>query len=235
VTNPLFWLVLSFLFVTISLTIVLAVAIPTLRELARAARSAEKLFDTLRREFPPTLQAIRLTGMEISDLTDDLSEGVQSAGNVAKQVDQSISSVRKQAQKVNSGTRSLVAGVKAAWKTFARSQKSVSQRRSADRLPPPTRPELELGSSNPDLTRRLPSEPSLNPSELETTKASDNHQTPDRIGSISPSAIAPAEPHSHLTTLRKHHKTEPSSPANPRSDDSQNALQEDTIDDDWEA
>lgn len=142
-TDPLFWLVLSLLFVTISLTIVLAVAIPALKEVARAARSAEKLFDTLRREFPPTLEAIRLTGMEISDLTDDVSEGVQSAGQVVKQVDQSLTSARKQAQKVQTGTRSVMAGVKAAWKTFTRPQKTVAQRRSMDRLPP-TRQERDL-------------------------------------------------------------------------------------------
>lgn len=142
-TDPLFWLVLSLLFVTVSLTIVLVVAIPALREMARAARSAEKLFDTLRREFPPTLEAIRLTGMEISDLTDDVSEGVQSAGNVVKQVDESLSNVRKQAQKVQSGTRSLLTGVKVAWRTFTRSPKPASQRRPMDRLPPP-RPEREF-------------------------------------------------------------------------------------------
>ncbi len=142
-TDPLFWLVLSLLFVTASLTIVLAVAIPALRELARAARSAEKLFDTLRREFPPTLESIRLTGMEISDLTDDVSEGVQSAGNVVKQVDESLTNVRKQAQRVQSGTRSVMVGIKVAWRTFTRSQKPPVQRRQVDRLPPP-RPELNL-------------------------------------------------------------------------------------------
>ena len=154
-TDPLFWLVLSFLFVTVSLTIVLAVAIPALRELARAARSAEKLFDTLRREFPPTLEAIRLTGLEISDLTDDVSEGVQSAGNVVKQVDQSLSTVRNQAQKVQSGTRSVMVGVKAAWRTFVRSQRSTSSRRSPDRLPT-ARPDLELGmGTQPLVEKRL--------------------------------------------------------------------------------
>jgi len=132
VNNPLFWLVVSFLFVTASLTIVLIVAIPTLKELARAARSADKLFETLRREFPPTLEAIRLTGMEITDLTDDLSEGVQSAGQVAKQVDQSLSGARKQAKKVQLGTRSLFAGMKTAWKTFTRSPSPP--RKSGDRL-----------------------------------------------------------------------------------------------------
>lgn len=130
-TDPLFWLVLSLLFVTASLTIALVVAIPTLRELGRAARSAEKLFDTLRREFPPTLEAIRLTGLEISDLTDDLSEGVQSAGQVVKQVDQTLSGARKQARKVQLGTRGFVAGIRTAWKTFSRPQPP----RRSDRLP----------------------------------------------------------------------------------------------------
>ena len=50
--------------------------IPTLQEVARAARSAEKLFDTLNREFPPTLEAIRLTGQEVGELTDDLNQGI---------------------------------------------------------------------------------------------------------------------------------------------------------------
>lgn len=134
-TDPLFWLVLSLLFVTISLTIVLVVAIPAFRELARASRSAEKLFDTLRREFPPTLQAIRLTGLEISDLTDDVSEGVQSAGQVVKQVDQSLAGVRQQAQRVQSSSQSVVVGIRAAWRTFTRSAKPSSHRRSGDRIP----------------------------------------------------------------------------------------------------
>jgi len=136
VTDPLFWLVLSLLFVTVSLTIVLVVAIPALRELARASRSAEKLFDTLR-EFPPTLQAIRLTGLEISDLTEDVSEGVQSAGQVVKQVDQSLTDVRQQTQRVQSSTRSVVVGIKAAWRTFTRSPKPSTPRRPVDRLPSP--------------------------------------------------------------------------------------------------
>ena len=144
-TDPLFWLVLSLLFVTISLTIVLVVAIPTFRELSRAARSAEKLFDTLRREFPPTLQAIRLTGLEISDLTEDVSEGVQSAGQVVKQVDQSLTGVRQQAQRVQYSTRSVVVGIKAAWRAFTRSPKSTQPRRGSDRLPT-ARPEAEFNS-----------------------------------------------------------------------------------------
>jgi uncharacterized protein YoxC len=120
VVDPLFWLGLSILFVAVSLTAVLVAALPALRELARASRSAEKLFDTLSRELPPTLEAIRLTGMEISDLTDDVSEGVQSAGRVVKQFDESVRGVKKQAKKAQATSQSLLVGFKAAWKAFRR-------------------------------------------------------------------------------------------------------------------
>ena len=129
--DPLFWLGLSILLVAVSLTAVLVAALPALQELARAARSAEKLFDTLRRDLPPTLEAIRLTGLEISELTDDVSDGVKSAVQVAQQVDQSLDSAVKKAQKVEVGTRSVVAGVKAAWKTLTRTS---SNRARSDRL-----------------------------------------------------------------------------------------------------
>jgi hypothetical protein len=121
------------LLVAVSLTAVLIVALPALRELARAARSAEKLFDTLSRELPPTLEAIRLTGMEITDLTDDVSDGVQNASRVVQQVDQSLKGVRRQAKKAQISTRSIVVGFKAAWRTLTRPSGS-SQRRSVDRL-----------------------------------------------------------------------------------------------------
>ncbi|MEA5583472.1 hypothetical protein VB620_19270 [Nodularia harveyana UHCC-0300] len=129
--DPLFWLGMSLLLVATSLTAVLVAAIPALQELARAARSAEKLFDTLSRELPPTLISIRQTGMEITDLTDDVSEGVQSASQVVKQVDQSLDSARKQAKNVQISTRSLIVGVKTAWKSFSRSKPT----RRVERLP----------------------------------------------------------------------------------------------------
>jgi hypothetical protein len=120
VTEPIFWLVCSLLLVTVCLTAVLMAAIPALRELARASRSAEKLFDTLYRELPPTLEAIRLTGSEISNLTDDLSDGVESAGNVVKQVDQSLRVAQRQVKKVGVTTQSLWAGAQAAWKSLTK-------------------------------------------------------------------------------------------------------------------
>ncbi|KAJ8765690.1 hypothetical protein K2173_014812 [Erythroxylum novogranatense] len=49
-------------------------AIPTLLAFKRAAESLEKLTDVTREELPGTMAAIRLSGMEISDLTVELSD-----------------------------------------------------------------------------------------------------------------------------------------------------------------
>lgn len=150
--DPLFWLGFSLLLVAVSLTAVLVAALPALRELSRAARSAEKLFDTLSRELPPTLDAIRLTGMEITDLTDDVNESVQSAGRVVQQLDQSLSGVKRQAKQAQVASRSVVAGFKAAWKAFNRttaprrrdlSVRDLAQEERIDRLPPSTRPAVD--------------------------------------------------------------------------------------------
>ncbi|MEH2390972.1 MAG: DUF948 domain-containing protein [Nostoc sp.] len=139
--DPLFWLGLSLLLVATSLTAVLLVAIPAFQELARAARSAEKLFDTLSRDLPPTLEAIRVTGLEITDLTDDVGEGVKSASQVMKQVDQSLDSARIQAQNLQVGTRSIFVGAKAAWRNFTRQKPA---RRTGDRIPSNEQPPLTL-------------------------------------------------------------------------------------------
>lgn len=127
--DPLFWLGLSILLVAVSLAAVLIAALPALQELARAARSAEKLFDTLSRELPPTLEAIRLTGIEITNLTEDVGQNVQSAGRVVEQVDQSLSSVKQQARQARVTTQSVVAGFKAAWQTFTKPAPSGSTAR----------------------------------------------------------------------------------------------------------
>ncbi|EDX73186.1 hypothetical protein MC7420_4433 [Coleofasciculus chthonoplastes PCC 7420] len=145
--DPLFWLGLSILLVAVSLTAVLVAALPALQELARAARSVEKLADTLRRELPPTLESIRLTGLEISDLSNDMNEGVKSAGQVVQQVDQSIKGAKNQAKKAQVGSRSVVAGVKAAWKTW---RNPGASRRSLDRLPPSERKALDLQQQDTD-------------------------------------------------------------------------------------
>ncbi|XP_012571996.1 uncharacterized protein [Cicer arietinum] len=58
----------------ISTTWLFCSAIPTLLAFKRAAESLEKLMDTTREELPDTMAAIRLSGMEISDLTTELSD-----------------------------------------------------------------------------------------------------------------------------------------------------------------
>lgn len=145
--DPVFWLGVSILLVAVSIAAVLVAAMPAFQELARAARSAEKLFDTLNRELPPTLKSIRDTGAEISSLTDDMSEGVQGAGRVVQQVDQSIGGVTQKAQVT---TRSVLTGVKAAWKTFSRADSPLSKEVSPKhidpdrlRLPASTRPTIK--------------------------------------------------------------------------------------------
>jgi hypothetical protein len=104
-------------------------AIPALRELARASRSAERLFDTLYRELPPTLESIRLTGSEISGLTDDLSGGVESAGNVVKQVDQGLRVAQRQVKEASIITQSFWTGVWVAWKTLTKPSPKHKNRR----------------------------------------------------------------------------------------------------------
>lgn len=106
------------LLVAIAVTALLVAAFPAMQELTRAARSAEKLFDTLNRELPPTLEAIRLTGLELSDLSDEVTPGVQSAASVVQQVDRSITGVKEQAESLQTGTWSMWVGVKAAWRTW---------------------------------------------------------------------------------------------------------------------
>ncbi|MEM9217948.1 MAG: DUF948 domain-containing protein [Cyanobacteria bacterium P01_F01_bin.150] len=117
-TDPLMWLEVSAIFVSLGVMSLLIAAIPVLYELANATRSAEKLFDTLNRELPPTLEAIRLTGSELTELKDDLSEGVQSAGRVVQQVDQGVTVIKQQANQIQATTRGSIAGLKAAWKVL---------------------------------------------------------------------------------------------------------------------
>jgi hypothetical protein len=117
-SNPLLWLAFSCFLLAIALTAVLMAALPTLLELARMSRSAEKLLDTLNRELPQTLEALRMTGSELSELTEEVSEGVQSASRTVQRMDQGVASVQKQAQTVGRATRSAFVGFKAAWKTL---------------------------------------------------------------------------------------------------------------------
>jgi uncharacterized protein YoxC len=142
-TNPLLWLAGSCCLLAIALTALLVAALPTLLELARVSRSAEKLLDTLNRELPPTLEALRLTGTELSELTDEVSAGVQSASRTVQQVDRSVSTVQKQAQNVGRATRSAFVGFRVAWKTLV--QPTLS-RETTPAAAPPTPADMSAAS-----------------------------------------------------------------------------------------
>lgn len=147
-SDPLFWLALSLLLVAVSLTAVLVALLPAVRELSRAARSAEKLFDTLNRDLPPTLDAIRRTGLELTDLTDNVSEGVQSAGRMVKQVDQSLLGVQQQAKRAQRVTRSLAVGFRAAWQTLLQPAPPARPTRSHRAVQPESHPDTSPDRDN---------------------------------------------------------------------------------------
>lgn len=122
----------------------LVVAVFTLQELARAARSAEKLLDTLNREMPATLQDLRLTGKELAVLSDEVSGSVQSARSVVQQVDQGLIEAKVHAQRATVTTRSLFAGANAAFRVLT-GQPRRRRSRPPTRRPPvtPVAPEAE--------------------------------------------------------------------------------------------
>ncbi|MBD1914546.1 MULTISPECIES: DUF948 domain-containing protein [Cyanophyceae] len=183
--DPLFWLALSFLLVVISLTAVLMVAIPAMRELGRAARSAEKFFDTLGRELPPTLEAIRLTGLEIVELTDDVTEGVQSAGQVVQQVNQSISTAQTGAKRLNTGTKTFMAGARAAWQAWTKDPSPQPPPRRPAKLAQTPQPVIQPGDRAPIPT------PDRRPPELEDSLIEDGRQEHQSDGGASPEGNRP--------------------------------------------
>jgi uncharacterized phage infection (PIP) family protein YhgE len=119
-SEAIFLLGLSFLLVVVCLTILLLTAIPTFQELAKAANSIIRLADTLTRELPATLEAIRMTGLELSELSDELNQGAKSAGEAVKQVNDGIKGVRQGASNASIATKSAFAGIKAGLKSLGR-------------------------------------------------------------------------------------------------------------------
>ena len=134
----------------LGVAVLVGVSIPTLIGLARAARSAERLFDTLDRELPRTLEAMRHTGSDLSGLADDMTDGVSSARNIVKKVDHGLSDVRQQAFQTKRTTRSLVVGAVAAWRVLTK-PKARSKRRPHPK-PPLAKPQPPHTSSSPDTS-----------------------------------------------------------------------------------
>ncbi|WP_236612443.1 DUF948 domain-containing protein [Picosynechococcus sp. NKBG15041c] len=111
-----------------SLTAVLAAAFPAFLELGRAARSAEKLLDTLNREIPRTLAALRRTGGDITELTDELEASFKSARGILQQTEKGLKQTQHQIQRVQRRSHITWTGIQAAWQTFQ--QKSQSSRKT---------------------------------------------------------------------------------------------------------
>ena len=149
--SPFFWLGISILLVAVSLMALLTVAILTLKELARATKSAERLLDSLNRELPTTLQDLRLTGKELAVLTDEVSGSLQSARSVVQQVDQSLLEAKAQAQKAQVTTRSLLAGATAAFKVLT-GQPHRRRSRPPTRRPPISPPLTQANSQTNSQT-----------------------------------------------------------------------------------
>ncbi|KAI5405190.1 uncharacterized protein LOC127080512 isoform X1 [Lathyrus oleraceus] len=72
-------------------------AIPTILAFKKAAESLEKVMDTAREELPDTMTAVKLSAMEISDLTTELTDfgqeitqGVRSSTRAVRSVEQGL-------------------------------------------------------------------------------------------------------------------------------------------------
>ena len=138
-SEAIFLLGLSFLLVVICLTILLLAAIPAFQELAKAAKSVIRLADTLTRELPATLEAIRMTGLELSELSDELNQGAKNAGEAVKQVNDGLKGVRQGASTASIATKSAFAGLKAGLKSLGRPRRH--KRSHSDLLKEKSNPE----------------------------------------------------------------------------------------------
>jgi hypothetical protein len=117
-SDPVFWLGCSLFLVAFSLTVVAITAMPVIQEMARVARSAERLLNTLDRELPRTLEALRSTGSDLGSLQQEVNRGVKSAANVVEQVDRSLVVTKQQVGQAQTLVKRVSVGVKVAWRTF---------------------------------------------------------------------------------------------------------------------
>ncbi len=118
VTDPIFWLGLSLGCVALGLLLLCVAMLPAARDLQRAARSLERLADTLNRELPATLESFRKTGLELGDLTENVTSSVRNASETLGHVNDSVSTVRRQTQRAHGTARGAIAGIRAAWRVL---------------------------------------------------------------------------------------------------------------------
>ncbi len=148
-TEPVFWLGLSVGLVAVGILAVILTLLPAVIQLGRAAQSVERFFDTLLRELPPTLEALRLTSLEVSEIADSLDEGVKGAGQVVKQVNRSLEGARNQARGAQVNVRSFWAGVRAAWQALSGETPPAAMRN----------PQLRSGQAGRPFSAAAPSIP----------------------------------------------------------------------------
>jgi hypothetical protein len=117
-SDPVFWLGCSLFLVAVSLAVVAIVAVPVIQEMARVARSAERLLNTLDRELPRTLESLRATGSDLGNLQKEVNRGVKSAASVVEQVDRSLVVTKQQVGQAQTLVKRVSVGVKVAWRTF---------------------------------------------------------------------------------------------------------------------
>jgi hypothetical protein len=112
-------LLLGFIACTASFALLalIVTAIPTLHAMRRAAVSVEKLADVAREELPGTMAAIRLSGMEISDLTLELND-------LSQEISDGVRSSARAVQAAEVGFRRI--GSVAASQTFAMLQETAN-------------------------------------------------------------------------------------------------------------
>lgn len=118
VTDPIFWLGLSLGCVALGLLLLCVAMLPAARDLQRAARSLERLAETLNRELPATLESFRQTGLELGDLTENVTSSVRNASETLGHVNDSVSTVRRQTQRAHGTARGAIAGIRAAWRVL---------------------------------------------------------------------------------------------------------------------
>ncbi|CAN6337300.1 unnamed protein product [Urochloa humidicola] len=100
--DPVFFLLTAVAVATsVAFSSMVVVAVPTMLAVRRAANSFTMLADAALEELPSTMAAVRLSGMEISDLTVELSDlsheisdGVNKSAKVAQAVKASIGQIR---------------------------------------------------------------------------------------------------------------------------------------------
>lgn len=134
--DPVFWLGLSVGLVGAGLLAVFITLVPAVVQLAAAAASVQKFFDTLSRDLPPTLEALRLTGLEVSEVVNSVDDGVKGASQIVQRVDRSISGASAQARTVRITTQSLLAGVKAGVTAFRSERRQLDAADEQPLLPP---------------------------------------------------------------------------------------------------